>query len=214
VPRRTIALAPHPVAAAGPHQRQVPHVSRERQRRARPAARRCSAAMPPPAPASQDPMPAPRAVSRRRPIPPPPHRCVPTARCSAISAPDPPSHHFDAPMSSPLLLPTTGDRSEHRDRFPLGKLDRCATVSTVSGEDHRSHASLHISPVQLTPHLPLPLTSPQVNAGVFPALESHPPPSEHRHADSSPPPHRRPTSSISRATSHLAWRIRRVMVVL
>jgi hypothetical protein len=61
-------------------------------------------------------------------------------------------------MSSPLLQPTTGDRSEHRDRFPLGKLD-C-----------RPNASLHISPVQLTPHLPLPLTGLQVDAGPFPAL--------------------------------------------
>jgi hypothetical protein len=73
-------------------------------------------------------------------------------------------------MSSPLLQPTTGDHSEHRDRFPLGKLDRRATVSLISGEDCRPNASLHISPVQLTPHLPLPLTGLQVDAGPFPAL--------------------------------------------
>jgi hypothetical protein len=73
-------------------------------------------------------------------------------------------------MSSPLLQPTTGDRSEHRDRFPLGKLDHRATVSPISGVDRRSNASLHISPVQLTPHLPLHFTSLQVNAEDFPAL--------------------------------------------
>jgi hypothetical protein len=38
-----------------------------------------------------------------------------------------------------------------------------------------------------------------------PALESRPPPSEHRRVGYSPPPHRHPTTSVSHATSHLAW---------
>jgi hypothetical protein len=109
----------------------------------------------------------------------PPLRCVPTAAVaahfSAISTPNPPSHHSDAPTNSPLLLLTTRDRLEHPDRFPLGKLDRRATVSPISGEDNRPHASLHVSPIQLKPHLPLPLTGLQVDVGVFPALESRPP---------------------------------------
>jgi hypothetical protein len=103
---------------------------------------------------------------------------------------NPPSHHSDAPTSSPLLMLTTGDSSEHRDRFPLGKFDHRATIS---GEDRRPHASLHVSPVRLTTHLPLPLTGLQVDAGVFLAHESRPPPSERRRAGCSPPPHRRQT---------------------
>jgi hypothetical protein len=111
-------------------------------------------------------------------------------------------------------MPTIRDRLERRNRFPLGRLDRRATVSPVSGEDRRKHASFHISPVQLTPQLPLPLTGLQVDTRVFPALESHHPPSEHHRVGYSPPPNRRPTSSVSCATSHLTRCILCVAVVL
>jgi hypothetical protein len=85
---------------------------------------------------------------------------------------------------------------------PLNEFDQRTTLSLVSGEDRRPHTSILIFPAQLTPHLTLPLTDLQGRRWI--ALVSHPPPSELHHAGLSPPPHRRPTSSVSRIITHLA----------
>jgi hypothetical protein len=116
-------------------------------------------------------------------------RAEPLAACHFEFRPRPTaSPHSNALAGSPLLLPTPLGHSEHPRPFPLGKFDRRATVSPVSGEDHHTHKSRLI--FLLSP----PLT-----------LASHPPPLECRLVDLSVPRHQRPTSSVSHTISHLAW---------
>jgi hypothetical protein len=109
------------------------------------------------------------------------------------------------PKSSPLLLPMPLGCSEHRRPSPLNEFGRHAVVSPVSGEGRRP-ARVPPFSAQLAPHLTLPLTDLQGRRRITLALVSRPLPSEHCRAGLSPPPHRRPTSSVSRAVVPLAQR--------
>jgi hypothetical protein len=117
----------------------------------------------------------------------------------------------------------------HKEHYPTHDLELLAIIHTLKVWRHyllgnlvyiyTDHKSLKYPFTQADLNMrqwcpALPLTSLQVDVGVFPALESHPPPSKHRRADCSSPLHRRPTSSMSRATSHLARCIRHMAVVL
>jgi hypothetical protein len=88
--------------------------------------------------------------------------------------------------------------------FPLHEFNRRTTVSPVSGDDCRPHASLLTIPAHPTPHLPHHLTDLYGRCWTAPALDSHTPPSERCCAGLSPPPHPRPTSSVSCTISLLA----------
>jgi hypothetical protein len=108
--------------------------------------------------------------------------------------------HFEVVLSQPTPIVCF----EHRRLFSLDKISRGAVVSPVSGEGCHHACVSHFPSAWLVPHLLFISLTYKDDAGSSPALTSRPPPSECHRVSLSLQPHRRPTSSVSRAAILLA----------